>query len=44
VRSLALLGLVIALLAITAVVSPAIAASGLVAWILAVAVYAEGTS
>jgi membrane protease YdiL (CAAX protease family) len=36
VRSLALLGLVIALLAITAVVSPAIAASGLVAWILAV--------
>jgi membrane protease YdiL (CAAX protease family) len=36
VRSLALLGLVFALLAITAVVSPAIAGSGLVAWILAV--------
>jgi membrane protease YdiL (CAAX protease family) len=34
VRSLALLGFVFALLAVTAVVSPAIASSGLVAWIL----------
>jgi len=34
VRTLALLGLVIVLLAITAVISPPLAASGLVAWIL----------